>query len=146
MNVLTRSVRTDYDPQIMFDMVADIESYPRFVPWCQEATIKARLENAVEASLRIAKGPLNLGFTTRNTMTPQERIDIDLVEGPFRHFRGVWSFEPLAKGSLVTLKLEFDFASRLLGRVLSPVLEEVAGAMVRAFSTRADELHAGRGI
>lgn len=143
MNVLTRSVRTTYGPDTMFDMVADIESYPHFVPWCQEATVMARLGNAVEASLRIAKGPLKLGFTTRNTLTPSERIDIDLVEGPFRHFRGVWSFEPLAKGSLVTLRLEFDFASKLVGRLLAPVLEEVAGAMVRAFSTRADQLHDG---
>ncbi|MCH9663006.1 MAG: type II toxin-antitoxin system RatA family toxin [Gammaproteobacteria bacterium] len=126
----------------MFDMVADIEAYPKFVPWCREAIIRSRLGNAIEASLAIAKGPINLGFTTRNTLTPSERIDMALIEGPFRHFKGVWMFEPVAKGSLVTLQIEFEFASKILGKLLSPVLEEVAGAMVRAFCSRADDLHA----
>ena len=118
MNVLTRSVRTQHSPQAVFDVVAGVAAYPEFVPWCREAHIKVCSGNAVEATLVIVKGPFNLSFTTYNQMHAPEYIEMCLVKGPFQRFRGRWSFEPLLRGSLITLRLEFVVDSRSLNRMM----------------------------
>ena len=141
MRILTRSAQTKYAAQTVFDVVADIESYPSFVPWCSKAIIHSQDGNIIVASLRIAKGPFSLNFTTRNTMIRAERIDISLVDGPFRHFSGMWSFESLNIGCLVSLRLEFELANKTVGRTITPFLEELTKTMVQAFCSRADSLH-----
>ena len=143
MRILTRSARTKYAAQIVFDVVADIESYPNFVPWCSRAIIHTQCKNVIVASLRIAKGPFSLDFTTRNTMIRAERIDMSLVDGPFRHFTGKWSFESLNIGCLISLRLEFEFANKTLGRAITPLLEDITKTMVQAFCSRADSFHSG---
>ena len=140
MRILTRSARTKHAAQTVFDVVTDIESYPSFVPWCSKAIIHTQCEHVIVASLCIVKGPFSLDFTTRNTMVRAERIDISLVDGPFRHFTGKWSFESLNIGCLVSLHLEFELASKTVGRAITPLLEDLTKTMVQAFCSRADSL------
>lgn len=122
----------------MYALVADIESYPRFLPWCGSAVVRQRLNLEEIATLEIVRGVIRLSLTTRNRMRKAEGIDIDLVEGPFERLRGRWRFAPLAEqGCKVSLEIEFEFASSMVRASIGPVFNDVASDMVDAFCRRA---------
>lgn len=127
--------------EAMFALVADVASYPRFVPWCRTARVRPVAEGVVEATLGMERGPVGFRLTTRNRETAPVRIEMRLVDGPFRSLEGEWSFEEReGGGTTATLRLEFEAGGRLLGRMAAPFLREAAEAMVRAFTKRAQEL------
>ena len=129
----------------MFRLVADVERYPRFLPWCRSATVHARTPTVVTASLEVARGPFRKSFTTRNRMVEAERIDIELVDGPFSHLDGRWSFDELAaQGCKVGFEMRFEISNRVLARVLAPLFEEIAGTMVDGFCQRAHQVYGSR--
>jgi ribosome-associated toxin RatA of RatAB toxin-antitoxin module len=139
---IQRSALVPYSAARMFDLVADVESYPRFLPWCRRATVHRADSHEMEATLEIAKGPLHKSFTTRNQLYPKGRIEIHLVQGPFRHLEGNWRFEDLgAEGARVSLEMSFEIAGALLRRTLSPVFAEIANALVDAFCRRARSVY-----
>lgn len=130
----------------MYQLVADVERYPEFLPWCSGTRIIAQGDGEVVASVSIAYHGIRKSFTTRNRMQPGERIDIELVDGPFSHLVGTWSFDALAAGaSQVSLTMEFGFATRLLDKVVGPVFKHIGNSMVDAFCRRADRVH-GTGV
>ena len=125
----------------MYHLVADIERYPQFLPWCRSARVHARTPTEVTASLEIARGPFRKRLTTRNRMVESKRIDIELVDGPFSQLDGHWTFRGLAPCTCeVGFEMRFEVASRTLARVLAPVFEEIARTMVDAFTRRAHEV------
>ena len=129
----------------MFSLVADIECYPRFLPWCRSATVHARTPTVVTASLEIARGPFRKSLTTRNRMVDAQRIDIELVDGPFSHLDGRWSFAGTeARHCRIGLEMRFEISNRMLARMLAPWFEEAAGTMVDAFCRRACQVYGSR--
>ena len=142
---VSRSVHVPFTAPDMFSLVADVERYPRFLPWCRSATVHARTPTEVTASLEIARGPIRKSFTTRNRMAEPERIDIELVDGPFSYLDGNWSFEGTAANACrVGFEMRFEISNRVLGRVLAPLFEEIAKTMVDAFSRRACQVYGSR--
>ena len=142
---VSRSACVPFTAPDMFGLVADVERYPRFLPWCRSATVHSRTPTEVTASLEIARGPIRKSFTTRNRMAAPERIDLELVDGPFSHLDGRWSFEETAsQGCRVGLDVRFEISNRLLARVLAPLFEEIAGTMVDAFCRRARQVYGSR--
>ena len=137
MTAVTAAEVIPYTPQQMFDLVNDVEDYPRFLPWCRDARIDERSSGSIVATLTIAKGPLHHAFTTRNVLTVPSRIDMQLVAGPFRRFQGVWRFEEAAGGCRVSLDLEFEFSNRVLSSALGKVFKGLTASMVGAFRERA---------
>ncbi len=127
----------------MFALVADIEKYPGFLPWCRNARVRAPGEDTVEASLEIGRGPIRKTFTTRNVMTRDTRIDIGLVDGPFKRLRGCWKFITLdgGAGCRIVLHLEYELSNALLRRTLGPLFDEITNGLVDAFCRRARELY-----
>ena len=139
---VSRSALVPYAASDMYALVADVEEYPGFLPWCRDARILASGPNAVEASLEIGRGPLRKTFTTRNVMTRDTRIDIELVDGPFKHLKGCWQFVALdGTACRVLLDLEFELANALVRRTLGPLFSEMVNTMVDAFCRRAEELY-----
>lgn len=137
-----RSALVPYPAEDMFDLVNDVESYPRFLPWCRDSSVRETGENEREASLEFSRAGLHRRFTTRNSLERGRSIEMDLVNGPFRVLEGRWSFHNLGDaGSKVVLDLRFEFASRLLEAVFAPVFAEVMNSLVDAFVARARELH-----
>ena len=142
LQTISKTALVPYAASEMFELVADVEQYPGFLPWCRGARVRSPGEDTVEASLDIGKGPIRKTFTTRNVMTPDSKIEIELVDGPFKHLQGCWQFLSLdGAGCRIELELEFEMANALLRRTLGPVFGEIANSMVDAFCTRARELY-----
>ena len=143
MTRVSRNALVRYSASCMYQLVADIEAYPQFLPWCANATIHKSSAHEVEATLGLAKGPIRKAFSTRNTLNPEERIELHLLNGPFKSLQGEWRFTQLGEdGSRVQLDLEFEFSSRLLAMTVGPVFNEIANTMVQAFCDRAGVLYA----
>src|SRR5436190_9352644 len=126
----------------MYGLVADIASYPKFLPWCGGARILRAQDDLVEAEITIAYGGVHKTFTTRNLLQPDKMMEIRLIEGPFRLLHGYWRFTALeAQASKIELDLEFEVANRLVAVVLTPVFSTIASQLVDAFHKRAADLY-----
>jgi ribosome-associated toxin RatA of RatAB toxin-antitoxin module len=144
MKRIARSAIVEHSAAEMYALVEDIESYPAFLPWCAEAVVHERRPKSTKATLTVGLGGLRHAFTTVNENRPGEAIDMKLVEGPFRRFHGEWRFVPLGEHACrMEFTLEYEFSSRTLGRLLSPLFDGIADSMVEAFVRRADAVHEG---
>ena len=130
-----------YTPRQMFELVNDVEAYPAFLPWCADARLDRRLPHGIIATLTVKKGPLHHSFTTENRNVEHERIEMSLLEGPFKRLHGVWHFDAAPGGCHVSLNLEFEFKSRLLSNALAKIFGGLTGSMVTAFRDRARALY-----
>lgn len=130
----------------MFGLVEDVDSYPSFLPWCNDVEVHAREGNTIEATLELHRGKLSKRFRTRNTLSPGERMDLTLVSGPFRHLKGCWRFTQLGtEGSKVSLEIEFEFDSRMLDLMIGKYFEDMCNKLVDAFTQRANQIYGADG-
>lgn len=142
MTTISKSALVTYSPEEMFKLVDDIEAYSDFLPWCGKATEISRGEKSVEASLFISHSGLNKEFTTQNKNTTFEKIEMHLVNGPFKNLDGVWLFEPLGETACkISLNLNFEFSSKIVSLTLGPVFSKIANNLVGAFIKRADNIY-----
>lgn len=126
----------------MYALVEDVDSYPSFLPWCNDVEVHSRKDNVVEATLELHRGHLSKRFRTRNTMQPKASMDLALVDGPFRHLSGGWRFQSLGdSGSKVSLELEFEFDSRMLDLMIGAFFEDICNSLVDAFTRRAASVY-----
>jgi len=145
MRKVNRSALVPYTGREMFSLVDDVESYPEFVPWCNDATVESRSGNSVVATLELHKGPISKHFTTRNTRRDFEAIDMELVGGPFRQLSGGWRFRDIEdQGCRVSLELEFEFESRLVDMMFGAFFKDAGDSLVDAFTKRAREVYGPR--
>lgn len=145
MTSIRRSALVPYSAHEMYNVVADIESYPQFLPWCSGARMLSQKEDEAIASIDIAYHKMRKTFTTHNRLQPDELIEVRLVEGPFKHLRGFWQFQSLAaRSSRISLDLEFDFSNKMLALTLGPVFASIANSLVDSFRKRAVELYGER--
>lgn len=147
MRKISRSALVPYSVGEMYSLVADFESYPSFLPWCNDARIVVRDGDTVEGTLEMHRGGLSRHFTTRNVLTIDESISMDLINGPFRTLTGGWRFLALGDaGSKVMLDLEFEFENRMTDKILGRFFENTCNSLVDAFVQRASLIYGpGRG-
>ena len=144
MKTVRRNALVMHSAAQMYALVNDIRSYPAFLPWCSGARIISETSAEIIASLDVAKGGVKKTFTTRNELTEDRIIKMELVDGPFQRLAGSWSFKALSeKACKVELDLEFEFSGRLMAVMLGPIFNEAANTMVAAFCKRADEIYGG---
>jgi ribosome-associated toxin RatA of RatAB toxin-antitoxin module len=139
---INRSALVLHTQEQMFNIVNDVRAYPEFLPWCSSSQIIHEDVGQLEATLHLSKAGLKYSFTTRNQLHPYDRMEIQLVEGPFSKLVGVWTFEALSdEACKVSLDLQFEFANKLAGMAMAKVFNQVAATLVDAFVQRADALH-----
>lgn len=143
MKKIARSAIVEHSASQMYALVEAIEDYPSFLPWCAGAEVHERHPGRTRATVTASLGAVKQSFTTDNHNRPGEGIKMRLVAGPFRRFAGEWRFVPLAeKACRIEFELQYDFSSRTLGRLLSPLFDGIADSMVDAFVRRAEEVYA----
>jgi ribosome-associated toxin RatA of RatAB toxin-antitoxin module len=130
----------------MYAIVDAIERYPEFVPWCRTARVSERTPTTVVGTLQIHQAGFHARLTTRNSVTPNRRIELTQVEGPLRRLEGGWSFTPIPEsgpeqGSRVALDVRFEFRNFALGVVLGRRFEALWDSLVDAFVARARALY-----
>lgn len=142
MAVVHKSVLLPFSAEQMFALVNGIEDYPKFLPWCGGTEVLEREEHRVLASVSINYHGVKQTFTTENTNHPFGAIRMALVEGPFRHLDGNWSFKSLREDACkVELDLHYEFSSKLLEKVIGPVFNMIANNLVEAFCKRAEAVY-----
>jgi coenzyme Q-binding protein COQ10 len=134
-----------YRPDQLFDLVADVGEYPRFLPWCVGARVRSRNERALVADLTIGFGPFRESFTSRVALDRPQRIRVAYENGPFRFLNNEWVFLPDPQGCPggceVDFFVAFEFRSRLLQKAVGVVFGEAVRRMVNAFRKRAGEVY-----
>jgi ribosome-associated toxin RatA of RatAB toxin-antitoxin module len=142
MTIIRRSALVSYSAQQMFELVNNIEDYPRFLPWCRTSQVIHLSDTELEAKLEIAWKGITKSFTTRNYLHPFQHMEIKLVTGPFRHLEGRWSFIELSGDACkVGVELEFEFTGSLVDKFFQPIFNHIANSLVDAFCKRAAEVY-----
>src|SRR6266446_10501629 len=131
MTAVDRSALVAHSAQKMYALVADVESYPQFLPWCDRAVVSVNEPGRTVATLHINFHGLEKEFTTENLHQPGARIDMRLVSGPFRSLEGSWSFTGLGEnGCKVELSLRYEFSSAILEKAIVSVFHGIADGLV----------------
>lgn len=153
MKHVHKSVLLWYSPREMFDLVVGIEAYPVFLPWCQSAEVLEQRDDGVVAKLGLSYMGLRQSFTTRNQNVDAASVQLQLVDGPFSVLEGHWRFTqlgtPAATGVVqaackIDFDMRYDFSSRALEAVVSPVFDKVANTFVDSFVRRAEVVYGPR--
>lgn len=145
MAVICTSVCVNYTPKEMYDLVNDVQSYPSYLPLCSNVKLHSKTPDALKATITLSKGKIKFSFTTENSMEESKQIRMNLVEGPFKHLRGHWRFEPSATGGCeATFRLDFEFANALLGMAFGGFFKEATESFVEAFCKQAAKKYGER--
>lgn len=140
---------SSYTPSQLFDLVADVEKYPEFLPWCRAARILSRENGKVFlAELVIAYKQFSERYTSRVELYPgesdtsEQRIHVTMVRGPFHHLTNDWRFVLNGQGGTdIHFDLDFAFRSKILDALLGKFFSAAASKMAESFKKRADALY-----
>ena len=130
-----------YRPDQLFDLVADVDKYPQFLPWCVAARVRSRTGRELVADLTIGFGPFRETFASRVTLDRPHRVRVRYENGPFRYLNNQWEFLPHPPGCEVDFFVDFEFRSRILQAAIGVVFNEAVRRMVGAFNKRAREVY-----
>ncbi len=143
MPSIQRSALVAYSAEAMFDLVNDVESYPQFLPGCADSKVLDADTEKMKASLLVTKAGVKQWFTTLNTLHPTKRIEMTLVDGPFKQLQGGWTFSELSESACkIELNLEFEFSNKLAEMAFGKIFSGLAASMVKAFTDRARTVYA----
>ena len=138
MHQLSKSALVPYSAEQMYQLVNQVDDYPKFLNWCSDASILKQTCDQIIASVEINKSGFNQSFTTINTLTPNQRIDMKLKEGMFKQLNGAWVFTKLNdQACKIELNLSFSFSSKILDLAISPIFTSIANSQLEAFVARA---------
>ncbi len=155
MKHVKKSVLLWYTAHEIYELVVDVEAYPKFLPWCERAEILSRNDDGLTARLFLAYSGIRHGFTTRNVQVKDESVHIGLVDGPFSLLEGFWRFVPLplpaspggastASACKIEFELRYAFSNGVLEAAISPVFDRIANTFVDSFVRRAEQVHGPR--
>jgi ribosome-associated toxin RatA of RatAB toxin-antitoxin module len=141
MREVRRSALLPYPADAIFGLVADVERYPEFLPWCSAATVTDRTGDEVTATLTLSSGLARASFTTRNRYEPGRSVTMSLVDGPFDALEGRWDFTPVGDaGTRADLVVRFATSGITGALALGPAFEAACNRLVDAFARRARQV------
>ncbi|MBM3469058.1 MAG: type II toxin-antitoxin system RatA family toxin [Alphaproteobacteria bacterium] len=130
-----------YPADEFYHIVTQVEQYPHFVPWLSDAQIIEYTDRGFIADLTIGYLFYKDTFRSEVLLTPQERIDIHYISGPFKHLHNCWTFKPTpSNGVEVTFSIDFEFKSTHFQRLMNDIFRYAVGKTVTAFEHRAHSL------
>lgn len=131
-----------YSAEDLYKLVADIEKYPEFLPWCVGLRVKNRSAETITADMIIGFKVFREKFTTRVSLTPESRIDVEYLNGPFKYLNNHWKFIPKGSNSCeIDFFVDFEFRSAILQKAIGVVFNEAVQKMINAFEMRAHDVY-----
>lgn len=168
MKHVKKTVLLWYSAQEMYDLVVDVPSYPKFLPWCERAEVLHEDASSMTARLHLAYHGVRHAFTTRNTHVEGRSVLVTLVDGPFSTLDGTWEFLPVGspaaapapaapsgapaappasdapRACRIQFDLRYAFSNIALEALVSPVFDRIANTFVDAFVQRAEQVYGAR--
>lgn len=142
MSTISRSALVMHSVDEMYQLINDVLAYPQFLPNCADSKIIEQSENTVTAALLVAKGGLKKWFTTKNTFISNEKIQLELVDGPFKKLTGYWLLTPLSEDACkINLELEYEFSNGIFDLAFGRIFDSLTNNMVQAFTQRAKTVY-----
>jgi ribosome-associated toxin RatA of RatAB toxin-antitoxin module len=142
MATVEKSVLVGHSAAKMYALVADVDAYPQFLPWCSGTEVKQLDAHRAAATMHVNYHGLRLNFTTENQMDEGALINMKLVHGPFHHLDGFWRFVPLAEQACkVEFRLSYELSGKLMEKLAGPVFNHIANTLVEVFVKRAVALY-----
>jgi len=134
-----------YSAQAMFDLVADVEKYPEFLPWVSAVRVRSNNDSEMIADLIVGFRSLRERFTSRVVKTRPHSLRVDYIDGPLKHLRNEWRFEPAGPGGVdgcvVDFTVDFAFRGRIFEAIAGQMFDTALRRMIGAFEKRADALY-----
>jgi coenzyme Q-binding protein COQ10 len=139
--------RVPFSAQQMFDVVADVERYPEFLPLCEGLIVRSREaqggNSVLTATMTVGYGAIRESFSSRVTLKPgQKEIHVTYLDGPFHHLDNRWRFRDAPGGSEIYFFIDYAFASRLLGLLMGAMFDRAVKKYAEAFEVRARIIYA----
>lgn len=132
----------------MFDLVADVEAYPQFLPLCTGLRVRRRMAGGegvetIVAEMQVGFKAIRESFTSRVELDrPRQRILVEYIDGPFSHLENKWTFTDLESGGCeIGFSISYEFASRTLGLLMGAMFDTAFRKFAEAFEKRADEIY-----
>lgn len=145
MATVEKSVLISHSAAKMYALVADVDAYPQFLPWCSATEVTRLDAHRAAATLHVNYHGLRLHFTTENRMEAGTLIDMNLVNGPFKHLDGYWRFVPLSEQACkIEFQLNYELSGKLMEKLAGPVFNHIANTLVEVFVKRATTLYGQR--
>jgi coenzyme Q-binding protein COQ10 len=131
-----------YTPEQLYLLVSDIEKYPEFLPWCIALRIRKRDTAQINADMIIGFKVFREKFTTRVSLDPPYRLDVEYLDGPFKYLNNHWIFNPMGEGGCeIDFYVDFEFKSMILQKAIGVVFNEAVQKMINAFEARAHKIY-----
>lgn len=142
MPQISRTALVPFSAEQMYKLVNDVQSYPQFLPGCVGSRVLHSSTAEMTAAVDVSKAGISKTFTTRNKLTDNQSILMQLVDGPFKSLIGGWKFTPLtADACRIEFQLDFEFTNKLIELAFGRIFKELALNMVQAFTSRAKEVY-----
>ena len=131
-----------YTPEQLFGLVSDVARYPEFLPWCLGARVYGRKEGQFDADVIIGFKMFRERFTSRVTLEPNRKVDVDYIKGPMKRLYNHWQFEPRENGACwIDFEVDFEFKNKMLDKMIGGLFAEACHRMMAAFEARAAALY-----
>lgn len=145
MALVEKTVLLPYSAEQMFRLVDEVADYPKFLPWCGGTDVVMLDDGRMRATVHINYHQVKQSFTTENVRVMAERIEMKLVDGPFRLLEGSWQFIALSPTACkIAFRLNYEFSSKLLEKLVGPVFHMIASSFVEAFIKRAEKVYVNK--
>ncbi|MBD20749.1 MAG: ubiquinone-binding protein [Rhodospirillaceae bacterium] len=130
-----------YSRDKIFDLIADVEKYPEFLPWCVGARVSKRERNFVYADLLVGFKWIKEVYTSKVIFNKPDIIKVEYQKGPFKYLINNWKIESINNGCEIEFFIDFEFRSKLLSGIIGPFFDEAVSSMVGAFEKRAHQMY-----
>ena len=137
---IKKSVIVNHTPEKMFNLVKNIENYPKYLPWCTKSEVIRHNDNEVTGAVYLEYLMVKTHFVTRNVYHPYSKIDMYFVDGPFKELNGGWIFTPLGEfGCKIDFNLEYKFSNHFFEKIIGPVFSYISKNIVDCFIKEANK-------
>ena len=138
--------RVGHSPEQMFALVADVETYPQFLPLCEALTVRSRKERdgraILVADMTVGYAAIRETFTSQVLLKPDENvIEVKYLDGPFKYLTNIWTFSPAPEGCEVRFFIDYEFKSRILSAMMGAMFDRAFRMFAEAFEKRADAIY-----